>query len=233
MKRVYVALMRTIRRGLAALGVLALLERLAPRSRAALWLRSLVSIYDAEDLLRLDVPWWTFDSADLVAAHLAERPGARVLEWGSGASTVWLSKRAGTVRSIEHDTQWARVVSAGLPANCELLTVPAPAASATTPVRSRKSGNEDRDFGAYVAAADDVPGEFDLVVIDGRAREACLERAVHRLAPGGVILFDNVDRRRYVEAIEACPVPLRVTWTRGLTPSLPYPTRTAVITLDR
>lgn len=96
---------------------------------------------------------------------------------------------------------------------------------------SRKRGYEGLDFTAYCAAIDDVPGVFDLVVIDGRAREACLGAAVARLAPGGLIVFDNVDRRRYVEAIDALGDRVRVTMTRGLTPALPYPTRTALITV--
>jgi predicted O-methyltransferase YrrM len=96
---------------------------------------------------------------------------------------------------------------------------------------SHKEGSEGLDFGAYVAAVDDVPGEFDLIVVDGRAREACYARALDRLAPGGMIVFDNVDRQRYVDAIEASHRPVEVLWTRGLTPSLPYPTRTALIRL--
>ena len=89
MKSAYVSGVRAFRRGLAAIGVLGLLDRWAARSRTGLWLRSLLSIYDLEDLLRHDVPWWTFDASDRVAGFLAERPGARVFEWGSGASTVW------------------------------------------------------------------------------------------------------------------------------------------------
>ena len=68
-------------------------------------------------------------------------------------------------------------------------------------------------------------------MIDGRAREACLARAVDRLAPGGVIVFDNVDRRRYRDAIDALGDSVEVTTTRGLTPALPYPTRTALLRL--
>lgn len=232
MKNAYVTALRTVRRLLGAVGVLVLFDRAADRWRWALWLRSLLSIYDLQDLLRYDVPWWTFAAADRVDTFLAGRPGARVFEWGSGASTVWLSRRAGTVTSVEHDAQWADLVEPVLPANAEVRVVePAPAAGGPAQVLSEKPGFEGLDFADYVASLDEVDGVFDLVVVDGRARNACFHRAVTRLAPDGVLVFDNVDRARYREAIAKSPVPVDVEWTRGLTPALPYPTRTALVTL--
>jgi hypothetical protein len=212
------------------IGLLGLLDRWAARSRAGLWLRSLLSIYDLEDLLRYDVPWWTFEASDRIADFLSARPQARVFEWGSGASTVWLSRRAGTVTSIEHDAAWADIVEPVLPANAVVHVVsPVPAVGAPGEQLSDKVGFEGLDFGDYVAAVDDLDGTFDLVVVDGRARNACFHRAVSRLAPGGVLVFDNVDRQRYREAIASSPVAVDVEWTRGLTPALPYPTRTALV----
>jgi hypothetical protein len=232
MKKAYVAGVRALRRTLAAIGVLGLLDRWAARSRAGLWLRSLLSIYDLEDLMRYDVPWWTFEAADQVEAFLACRPQARVFEWGSGASTVWLSRRAGTVTSIEHDPAWAGVVGPILPTNAVVHVVsPTPAVGAPGEHLSDKAGFEGLNFGDYVAAVDDADGVFDLVVVDGRARNACFHRAVTRLAPGGVLVFDNVDRQRYRDAIASSPVGVDVEWTRGLTPALPYPTRTALVRL--
>lgn len=232
MKTAYVTSVHALRRALASVGLLALLDRWAGRSRAGLWLRSLLSIYDLEDLLRYDVPWWTFAAADRVAVFLDERPQARVFEWGSGASTVWLSRRAGTVTSIEHDAEWAEIVGPVLPPNAGVQVV-SPVAALGDPGEqlSDKAGFEGLDFRDYVAAVDDIDGTFDLVVVDGRARNACFHRAITRLAPGGVLVFDNVDRQRYRDAIASSPVDVDVEWTRGLTPALPYPTRTALVRL--
>jgi len=232
MKRGYVAGIRALRRVLGAIGVLALLDRWARRSRTGLWVRSLFSIYDLADLLPYDVPWWTFKASDEVAAFLKEHPDARIFEWGSGASTAWLSRRAGTVTSIEHDASWAEIVRPVLPANAAVQVVePSPATGARGEELSEKDGFADLDFAAYVAAVDATDGLFDLIVVDGRARNACFRHAVTRLAPGGVLVFDNVDRERYRDAIAASPVPVDVEWTRGLTPALPYPTRTALVRL--
>ena len=108
MKTTYISGVRALRARLAATGVLGLLDRWAARSRTGLWFRSLLSIYDLEDLLPYDVPWWTFQASDQVEAVLAGQPEARVFEWGSGASTAWLSRRAGSVTSVEHDAAVGR-----------------------------------------------------------------------------------------------------------------------------
>lgn len=229
MKRFYVAVMRGVLSVLDALGVLALLDRWAGRSRRGLWVRSLFAIYDPSTLARLDVPWWTFAASDEVALHLERTPGARVFEWGSGASTLWLGRRAGTVTSIEHDAAWADSLAPMLPANATVRVVPPAPRSDGTEIGSAKPGFEHLDFSKYVAALDDEDGQFDLIVIDGRAREACLVRALPRLAPGGLIVFDNVDRERYRSSIAELGRAVDVQWTRGLTPSLPYPTRTALL----
>jgi hypothetical protein len=232
MKSGYVAAVRALRRALAAIGVLGLLDRWAARSRTGLWVRSLLSIYDLEDLLPYDVPWWTFRASDEVAAFLTTRPGARVFEWGSGASTAWLSRRAGSVTSVEHDASWADLVRPVLPGNAAVHVVePARATGRPGEQLSEKAGFEGLDFEEYVAAVDETDGRYDVIVVDGRARSSCFARAVTRLAPDGVLVFDNVDRQRYRDAIADSPVPVEVTWTRGLTPALPYPTRTALVRL--
>lgn len=228
MKASYVRCLHAVGALLGRLGVLGALERRAPSSRPATWTRSLFAIHDLDQLSRLDVPWWTFDAADRVERFLAERPGAQVFEWGSGASTLWLAARAAHVYSVEHHSGWAAQLAPRLPANVRLRVVE-PAESAAPRIGSSKRGHEGLDFEAYVAAIDEVPGTFDVIVIDGRAREACLPRAVERLAPGGIIVFDNVDRRRYVDAIGDLGSRVEVDMTRGLTPALPYPTRTALL----
>ena len=228
MKSTHIRCVRAVGVPARAVGVLGALERRAPQSRTATWLVSLFAIHDVDRLARLDLPWWTFDSADPVAAHLDEHPEARVFEWGSGASTLWLAARAGSVRSIEHHPGWADELTPRLPGNVTLQVVE-PRAAVSPGVPSAKPGHAGLDFADYVAAIDDVGGTFDVIVIDGRAREACLARAVDRLSADGLIVFDNVDRRRYVEAIDTLGHRLVVTMTRGLTPALPYPTRTALL----
>ncbi|TYL46112.1 class I SAM-dependent methyltransferase [Nocardioides sp. BGMRC 2183] len=229
MKQLYIRTVRATGRVLRAAGLLGLAERRAAAgSRTATWVLSLFAIHDVRALAALDVPWWTFDSADLVSKHLVDHPDARVFEWGSGASTLWLAVRARSVHAVEHHAGWALLLAPQLPDNVHLDVVE-PTQPSLPRVPSAKPGHRGLDFADYVRAIDEVDGPFDVIVIDGRAREACLERAVERLAPDGLIVFDNVDRRRYLDAIETVSDRVSTTMTRGLTPALPYPTRTALL----
>lgn len=231
-KRAYVASVHGTRALLAHTPALDHLDAWAGRSRRALWLRSLLAIHDVPDLAALDVPWWTFEAGDAVASFLARREHARVFEWGSGASTVWLARRAGQVISVEHDPRWAQTITGMAPQNVRLgVHQPRRLNPGELGVASDKRGYQGLDFSDYVHEIDRHPGVFDLIVIDGRVRHACLLRAVRRLAPDGLILVDNVERRRNLRAVKQLDQRADVRWTIGLTPCLPYPTGTALIRL--
>ncbi len=228
-KRGYVSMMRAVKGAVEPLG-LGTAPVSAREHRYRHWLQSLLAIYDIDALIRLDVPWWTYDAIEKVEAFLAAKPGARVFEWGSGASTVWLAKRAGSVVSIDHDAPWVEFSAPRLAeqGNARVQLVPADAHPDPDPLfLSGKPGYAGQTFRAYVEAIDRQEGRFDLIVIDGRARGACLDRAIERLARGGLIVFDNSHRARYRKAIARSGFRAQV--TRGLVPSLPLPDQTTLL----
>ena len=154
------------------------------------------------------MPWWTYRAIDVVDAWLSARVRPiRVFEYGAGASTLWLSRRADQIVSIEHHRGFAEHI--------------APALAAQGNIELR----------IYMAAIDAAQGSFDLVVIDGRAREACLRAALPHLEQDGIIVFDNSRQARYQVAVRATAVVERR--LRGLTPTLPYPEQTSVLTRAR
>ena len=220
---------RAARAVAAGTGVLGMLERRRD-NRVALWARSLFAIYDIDDLVRIDLPWWTLESIGRVEAFLKSRPAPRVFEYGSGASSVWLSRRAAEVVSVEHDEPWHAIVVSRLngTANARVRLVEPDATPADDPAyRSNKPGWRDRTFRNYVHAIDDEIGEFDLIVVDGRARPACLAHARSRLKPDGMIVFDNSHRAPYRRAIADSG--MKWERTRGLTACLPYPDETTLL----
>lgn len=234
----YVSTSRAVREAARRTGVYDRLDRRyreEPRSVGG-HLRTLFAIHDVEDLVALDQPWWTYGAIDAVAAHLAALDGkARVFEYGSGASSVWLGRRAAEVHSVEHHAGFAGVMrqvlaEAGLDGTVTLHEVP-PTTGEVPVVPSERGGEEGNDYADYVASIDDVPGEFDLVVVDGRARVACLQHAAKRLAPGGIVLFDDTQRPRYRAGLEGSG--LQVQRIRGWVPSLPYPRETSVLRIAR
>jgi len=229
LKRAYVQVMRGARGLARGVGVLGWLERRSD-SRRARWLRSLFAIHDVEEMIRLDVPWWTYDAIEEVDRFLRERPGARVFEYGSGASTVWLAKRAGCVVSVEHDLHWGAVVKGLLKdhGNAELRLVERDAERDPDPLYgSTKAGHKQFSYRKYAAAIDAETEPFDLIVVDGRARVACFTHGLRRLRPGGVIVFDNSHRSSYREAIQSSAARKEV--YKGLAPGLPYSDETTLI----
>lgn len=230
LRSVYIDLVHRLRRTTDVVGLLGRWSQLAEDHRWALWSRSLLAIYDLEDLVSLDVPWWTLRASERVEKFLASCDQPRVFEWGSGASTVWLSKRADSVTSVESDARWATDLQEFVPMNCRIMTVmPSEASSGSVYAKSDKKGFRNLDFSNYVESIRHVGGYFDLIVIDGRARASCLSEAVNHLAPRGVIVFDNVERVRYRQQIARVADAFEVEWTLGLTPCLPYPSATALL----
>lgn len=223
-RSVYVKFMRFTRFLLSSVGITRWLER--RDGRFAKWIRSLLAIYDIDDMVHLDIPWWSFDAIDAVDEKLSKTQNSRVFEWGSGASTVWLAKRADEVISVEHDPDWAKVVEPRLKTFEHVKTVLVPPQTQGD-IPSGKFGFEGQYFDDYVAAINDVEGDFDLIVVDGRAREACIEVAINRLKPGGHILLDDFKRRRYQDAVSG--LGMKVTSLDGLAACLPLPDSTALI----
>jgi len=223
----YVAVWRAARVPAERTGLLDALGR--STSRTGRHLRSMFAIHDVADMAALDLAWWTYGAIAAVEAHLDAQAGkARVFEYGSGASTLWLGRRAAEVHSVEHD--------AGFHAFLQPLVTPLPhvkvrlvepVRTATPQTPSRRHGHAGLDFTAYVHAIDDVDGDLDLVVVDGRARVASARHALARLAPDGVLLLDNANRDEYATVVRDPSLDVRV--LRGATPCLPYPTATALI----
>ena len=228
-KRAYATTAQAAGRGLTRLGVLG--EEAPPiERRARHWAYSLTKVHNSLAIAALDVPWWTYDAIDAVTSWFADRDGSpvRVFEYGSGASTLWLARRASEVHSVEHHRGFGEMMATELAQFDHVtLRIVEPVPSERPRVASAKEGHQGLDFADYVAAIDAVPGDFDLVVVDGRAREACLAAAQSRLAPGGIVVFDNSRRRRYREAILASGM-LEQRFS-GLTPTLPYPEQTSVL----
>jgi Methyltransferase domain len=199
--------------------------------RVAHWTYSLLKVHDSAALADLDVPWWTYRAIDVVDAWLSARPHPiRVFEYGSGASTAWLARRTDEVHSVEHHAGFAEMMRPLLQKIADIdLIVIEPVKTATPTVPSNKEGHAGLDFAEYVAAIDKVGGMFDLIVIDGRAREACLRASISHLKSDGIIVFDNTRRARYLTAIAGSGLAERR--LRGLTPTLPYPDSTSLLTL--
>ena len=156
----------------------------------------LASVWSNSSPLERHQPWLTFPATAWLERMLS--PNMRVFEFGSGGSSLFFSQRVAEVVSTEHDPEWHARVLAELRAehreNCQLLLVPqTPAADGPQDVylgeQRVKTGGR---FEQYARAIDAFPDHsFDIVMVDGLARRACVQHALPKVKPGGYLILDN------------------------------------------
>jgi Methyltransferase domain len=121
------------------------------------------------------IPWYTYPAIEYIKQ--LDFTVKSVFEYGSGNSTVFWSRIAGRVISVEDDEVWHGTISREVGAVATVILEP--------------------DLEAFVSTIARVPGRFDVIVIDGPARGLtrlkCCKAAREHLNEGGVIILDNSD----------------------------------------
>jgi predicted O-methyltransferase YrrM len=138
----------------------------------------------------------------------------RVLEWGSGGSTATLLAEFDCIQryvSVEHHADWyEHVRSAVTDPRLELRLIPPdkplpPGKHSDKVLRAwERQAEQDRSiFAQYIGFPRSLGLEFDLVLVDGRARTFCLAEGHAMLRPGGVLLIHDAQRAEYHAALTA------------------------------
>ncbi len=127
------------------------------------------------------VPWLSEDAIAFLEDFLQKNPNARILEFGSGASTVWFSKRTTNLVSIEHNLQWYNYISNIINDNKDCNAV--------------NYYLLERPY--YTVCNSFSDGYFDLILVDGRNRKGCIVNCLRLVRPGGILMLDNSERKYY------------------------------------
>lgn len=120
------------------------------------------------------VPWLCYHAIKPVESLINR--DSRVLEFGSGMSTVWFAQRCRFVHSIEHEPQWHEYIRSLL------------GRKHLTNVRLELRTSDYAELSAY------PDGTIDFVLVDGLEREKCVDAALAKVRPGGSIYLDNSDK---------------------------------------
>lgn len=178
----------------------------------------------------LGIPWLVYEAIAWLHSYL--KPEMRVFEWGSGGSTLFLADRAHSVITIEHDPGWystvaRRLLDSGI-RNVSLVLCEPEKTKAPRMYHSAAKEYEGLGFQHYAESIDTYPGDtFDLVIVDGRARLACMTHALAKVRPGGYLMLDNSNR-----AIYECGKQIVSTWSSrefyGPGPHNEYPWATTI-----
>lgn len=140
------------------------------------------------------VPWITFRAQRYLEEFV--EPGMRVFEYGVGGSTAYFLDSGARLVSVDHDPAWVDKVRQACSGDWEVHSVPPSIEDDDSGYRSHIVQGS---FRAYVRTID-AYSHFDVVMVDGRARSACLEQAHPHVRPGGLLVLDNSDRDIYRDA---------------------------------
>ena len=121
-----------------------------------------------------------------------------IFEYGSGYSTLYLSTLCSKIISIEHNDFWFKTIYKEIVQNkfmnIDLNFIP-PDSTQDCNFLSQRLG---KSFKKYVTKILDYPNNnFDLIIIDGRARPSCLKYSMSKVKISGLILFDDTIRPYY------------------------------------
>ena len=120
--------------------------------------------------LNPDLPWLTKKSIEFIKKYI--KKNHKMLEVGSGRSTLWFQYRVKYLISLEHNKQWFDKVNKMISKNTKLIL---------------KENLED-----YVMFINQLDEDyFDIVLIDGLERGKTLLASYSKVKKGGLIIFDD------------------------------------------
>ena len=146
-----------------------------------------------------------------VCAEVTERDRRRIVECGSGFSTLVLARllrtRGGRLVSLEHDPTWATRVHSNLAAAglTEIAQV------ALAPLEPHPLARDGLQWYAQRALRS-LPRNIDLLVVDvppafepeiALSRYPALPALAERLTPDATVVLDDIDRRGELRTLEA------------------------------
>jgi hypothetical protein len=117
------------------------------------------------------VPWINYPAISRLQSILG--PDSKVVEFGSGFSTIWLAKRCARVVTIESNAAWFASISSRVDEKVDMRLCTQP------------------DDYCLVSGCQEK--YFDLAIVDGDWRDRAMRRALDLVKPGGHIYLDNSD----------------------------------------
>jgi predicted O-methyltransferase YrrM len=129
----------------------------------------------------------------------------RIFEWGSGGSTLYFAKKVKQVVSVEHDKEWyekiRNIIKEDKFKNIDYY-FKEPVKPFINFFNKYKCVTFEKYkgliFKRYVNIISKFPNHFfDLIFIDGRARNDCIKKCLKKLKKDGFIILDDSERKYY------------------------------------
>ncbi|MEM9618068.1 MAG: FkbM family methyltransferase [Pseudomonadota bacterium] len=190
------------------------------------------------------VPWFTYSAIDFLERELGATE--KIFEYGGGQSTLYWAERVNQISSVDHDEAFGAYIKSKLPENAtlsifgenaplpdELYELSTNRPHLVDPERTEqtfRSGQLNNKFLRYgLDLLTYEKDHFDVVIVDGMARNLSTWSAIEHFQSGGFIVFDNSDRDYYQPAFDMLEAAQyrRIDFS-GLGPVNPYGWRTSV-----
>ncbi|GAA4848525.1 class I SAM-dependent methyltransferase [Algivirga pacifica] len=127
------------------------------------------------------IPWVTYSFIAFIEQRLHKE--LTIFEYGSGNSTIYYANACKQVTAVENDKNWFSMIESQMPANVTLLF--------------ESLTEKDRYVKQAIAEQQQA---FDIIIVDGRKRVACVKTAIEHLSERGVVVLDDSERTQYQEA---------------------------------
>ena len=117
-------------------------------------------------------PWISYRAVKFLEEKITN--DSRVIEFGSGMSTLWFANRCGFLHSIETDNDWYQSLSRRL----------GPAKHVRYELRPLDKCYDVSDY---------ADASVDFALVDGHWRSRCVENVSSKIRQGGLLYLDNTD----------------------------------------
>ena len=144
------------------------------------WFRSFDS-KQSVDAAGNPIPWCTYSFIKFIEPRL--KRDFAVYEYGCGNSTIWYAQRVNSVISVEHNKSWMNLMSQKNILNVNIIH---------REIADKK----------YARSISEWNRTFDIIVIDGEDRNACVEASAKYLSSDGIMVFDNSQLIEYQPSLE-------------------------------
>lgn len=166
-------------------------------------------MHSNKSTMSMGLPWMTYDAIDFLKKISSAE--MNVFEWGSGGSTIFFASRCKQVISVEHNKDWSNILKDKLnKLGFKNVILHEIEGKKIDNFRNLNPDNADDfvskelksvglSYEKYVKTIDQYDyNYFDIIVVDGRVRNACIKRAIPHIKKGGYLIVDNSDRKYYL-----------------------------------
>jgi hypothetical protein len=139
------------------------------------------------------IPWFTYASIDFLKNRIQKTH--HIFEYGSGGSSIWFSKHAQSVDSVEHHEGWYnKIIQLAKPLpNLKVSLVQLKKNHQSLEYAILAFIRDDEGNNNYINHVNTTEKKYHIVIIDGLFRNDCLVACLSNLTKDGIIILDNTN----------------------------------------